>query len=52
MFVIEAAILFIPSYLWKIAEGGLMHKICDNLGNNFRLSISKQTYLSIFCCRV
>lgn len=32
MFIIQAAIFYIPAYLWKVAEGGLLHKLCDNLG--------------------
>lgn len=28
----QAAILYIPAYLWKLSEGGLMHKICVDLG--------------------
>lgn len=31
VFVIQAGILYIPAYLWKISEGGLMHKICNKL---------------------
>lgn len=32
VFIVQAAILYIPAHLWKISEGGLMHNICDNLG--------------------
>lgn len=32
IFIIQAAISYVPAYLWKVAEGGLLHKLCDNLG--------------------
>lgn len=28
----QAAILYVPTYLWNLSEGGLMHCLCDDLG--------------------
>lgn len=35
IFVIQACILYLPAYLWKISEGGLMQKLCNDLGKIF-----------------
>lgn len=32
MFLVQASILYLPAYFWKLAEGGLMSKICNDLG--------------------
>lgn len=32
VFILQAAVLYMPAYFWKLAEGGLMHKLCDKLG--------------------
>lgn len=32
VFIVQAAILYMPAHLWKISEGGLMHRICVDLG--------------------
>lgn len=32
VFIVQAITLHIPAYLWKLSEGGLMHKICNQLG--------------------
>lgn len=32
VFTLQAAILYLPAHLWKLSEGGLMHKICEELG--------------------
>lgn len=32
VFIIQSAILYMPAFLWEVAEGGLMRKICDELG--------------------
>lgn len=34
IFIIQAAISYVPAYLWKVADGGLLHKLCDNLGRS------------------
>lgn len=32
LFLVQAAISYMPAYIWKVAECGLLHKLCDNLG--------------------
>ncbi|XP_031633594.1 innexin inx4-like [Contarinia nasturtii] len=36
VFIIQAIIMYMPAYLWKITEGGLMHKICNDLDAIFK----------------
>lgn len=50
VFIVQAAILYIPAHLWKISEGGLMHKICADLGiSEFRLQFYQtKSKFSIF----
>lgn len=35
VFILQAVLLYIPSHLWKISEGGLMRKICHEMGMQF-----------------
>lgn len=32
VFIIQAAILYMPAYFWKVMEGGILYKICEDLG--------------------
>lgn len=36
VFILQAAILYIPAHLWKLYEGGLMQKICQDLDVTFK----------------
>lgn len=41
VFLLQAAIFYTPAYFWKLAEGGLMHKICNQMGELIVLSKQK-----------
>lgn len=30
--LVQGIISYVPAYIWKVAEGGLLHKLCENLG--------------------
>lgn len=32
--VIQAMLFYIPACVWKASEGGLLHKLCHNLGKS------------------
>lgn len=32
VFIVQAVVFYLPAYLWKSTERGLMHKLCDDLG--------------------
>lgn len=32
VFLLQAAIFYIPAYFWKLTEGGLLQKICEQMG--------------------
>lgn len=32
LFIAQACVLYMPSYLWTRCEGGLIHKLCNELG--------------------
>lgn len=45
VFILQAVILYMPAHLWKLCEGGLMHKICYDLGMK---EFNQQSYESPF----
>lgn len=50
IFLSQAAIMYMPAYLWSIFERGFMHRICNDLGMITEFQWKRNIYKNLFHC--